>query len=97
VSSHAGIEPEVAGERTLQDPDLIARLKPRALGQLDQTVALALTQVIDDVIGNARRLDAVHDQTDDAEALAGGVPLRLNGEEGAPRKERRPDLDLASV
>src|SRR6516225_6415374 len=93
----ASIKPELPSERAMQDPYSVAGLEPWALGQLDQPVALALTQVIDDVIGNARRLDAVHDQTDDAEAPGGGVPLRLDGEETITRKERRPDLDPASV
>src|SRR5262249_41725519 len=54
-------------------------------------------KVIDDVFGDARRLDAVHDQADDAEAPAGAVPLRLDREETVTRKERRPALDPASV
>ena len=84
------------GERAAQQPHPVARsqLEPR---QLDQTVALALAEVIDDVIGDGRRLDAIHDQADDAEAPAGGVPLRLDGEETVTRKEQRPDLDLASM
>ena len=86
VSSHASIESELSRKWTLQNPQLIAGLKPRALGQLDQIVALTLTQVIDDLIGDARRPDTVHDQADDAEAPAGGVPLRLDGEEGIPGK-----------
>src|SRR5262245_4407952 len=40
---------------TLQDPDLVAGLEPRAFGQLDQTVALALAEIIDDLISDARR------------------------------------------
>jgi hypothetical protein len=41
--------------------------------------------------------DTVHDQADDTDAPAGGVPLRLDGEETVTRKERRPDIDPASV
>ena len=51
VRSLSGIETEVSGERTLQDPHLSAGLEPGALRQLDQPVALALTQVIDDLTG----------------------------------------------
>ena len=71
-----------------------SQLEPR---QLDQPVALALAEVIDDVIGDARRLDAVHDQANDAEAPPGGVLLCLDSEETITRKDRRPDLDPASV
>jgi hypothetical protein len=97
VRSHAGIEPEAPRKWTLQNPHLVAGLEPRALGQLDQTVALALMQVIDDLISDARRPDTVHDQADDTDAPAGGVPLRLDGKETITRKERRPDLDPAFV
>ena len=59
MSTHASIETEVSGERTLQDPHLIAGLEPRAHGQFDQPVALALAQLIDDLIGDARRSDTI--------------------------------------
>src|SRR5262249_29676927 len=49
VRSHAGVEAEVPGERTLQYSHLVARFKLVTLRKLDQTVALALTQVIDDL------------------------------------------------
>jgi len=81
----------------LQDPHLVAGLKPRARGQLNQSVALALAEIIDDLISDAPRPHTVHDQADDTDAPAGGVPLRLDGEETITRKERRPDLDPASV
>ena len=97
VGSLAGIEPELPRERTVQYTHVVARLQPGALGQLDQPVALARAEIIDNLVGNACRLDAIHDQTDDAEAPTGGVPLRLDGEETVTRKERRPDLDLASM
>ena len=94
VGSLAGIEPELPRERTVQYTHVVARLQPGALGQL---VALARAEIIDNLVGNACRLDAIHDQTNDAEAPTGGVPLRLDGEETVTRKERRPDLDLASM
>src|SRR5262249_49420407 len=72
VRSHAGIEAELSRKWTLQNPHLIAGLEPGALGQLDQPLALALTQVIDDLISDARRPDTVHDQTDDTDAPASG-------------------------
>src|SRR5262244_426539 len=50
--------------------------------------ALALAQVIDDLISDARRPDTVHDQTDNAEAPAGGVPVCLDGKETVPEEGR---------
>src|SRR5262245_12025216 len=88
VRSPAGAEAEVPGERTLQYSHLVARFKLVTLRKLDQTVALALTQVIDDLISDARRPDTVLDQADDTDAPAGGVPLRLDGKETITRKER---------
>ena len=92
VSSHPGTEPEAPRKWALQDPHLVARLELGALRQLDQPVALALAEVIDDLISDARRPDTVHDQADDTDAPAapaGGVPLRLDGEETITRKEGR--------
>jgi len=92
VSSHPGTERELPREWALQDPHLVARLELGALRQLDQPVALALAEVIDDLISDARRPDTVHDQADDTDAPAapaGGVPLRLDGEETITRKEGR--------
>jgi hypothetical protein len=97
VSSHPGIELELPREWALQDPHLVARLELGALRQLDQPVALTLAEIIDNLVGNSCRLDAVHDQADDAEAPTGGVPLRLDGEESIARKEGRPNLDLTSA
>jgi len=93
---HVSKDRQMPGERAAQQPHPVARsqLEPR---QLNQPIALALAEVIDDLISNARRLDAIHDQTDDTDAPAGGVPLRLDREETITRKERRPDLDPASV
>src|SRR6516162_5614979 len=71
-----------------RNPHLIAGLEPGALRQFDQPVALALAQVIDDLVGDACRPDTVHDQADDTDAPAGGVPLRLDGAETITRKER---------
>jgi len=89
--------PSCPASGTVQYTHVVARLQPGALGQLDQPVALARAEIIDNLVGNACRLDAIHDQTDDAEAPTGGVPLRLDGEETVTRKERRSDLNLASM
>src|SRR5262249_27977491 len=97
VSAHASIEAELSRKWTLQNPHLIAGLEAGALRQFDQPIALALAEIIADLVSDARRPDAVHDQADNAEAPAGGISLGLHSEETITRKERRSDLDLASV
>ena len=97
VRPHSGLETQLPHEWAPQNPHLVAGLEPRALGELDQPVALSLAEIIYDLVGDASRPDTVHDQADDANAPARGVPLRLDGEETVTRKERRPDLNLASM
>ena len=91
VRSHAGVRPRCQANgpcsiRTWSPGLSLSRcgssIRPlrsrlRRLRKLDQTVALVLTQVIDDLISDARRPDTVHDQADGTDAPAGGVPLRL--------------------
>src|SRR5262249_25006436 len=52
--------------------------------------------LVDDVIGHPRRPKPVHDQADDADAPASGMPLRFDRNEGISRKQRRPNLDPAA-
>jgi hypothetical protein len=67
------------------------------LRKLDQPVALAAADFIDDAIGNTRRADAVHDQRTHANASSRGVPLKLDGDEAVARKQRWPHFHLAAL
>src|SRR6516164_105328 len=87
----------MSGKHTLQDPHLIAGLERRALGQLDQTIALALTQVINDLTSNPRRSVSVHDEPQDPDAPARGIKLCLNNKKTVAREKRRPNLDPAAM
>jgi hypothetical protein len=96
VWAHAGVEPIEAAQRTADHLHRIPRHE-LALGKLDQPVTLAAADLGDDVIGNACRADAVHNQPGDAERPARSVPLLLDHHERVAGKQRRPHLDLAAV
>jgi len=93
----ASVESELPLQRPRQDAHLIASLKAITSRELDQSATLASSDLRDHRIRDPRRPKAVHNQADDTDAPTGRVPLRLDGEETITRKERRPDLDPASV
>jgi hypothetical protein len=71
------------------------RVEPR-LGQLDQPTTFPRSNRGNDGLGNARWLQPVEHDADDARGPTGGVPLQLDRNKAVPGKQRRADLDLAA-
>ena len=72
-------------------------LEPARLGKLYQPVALAAAQFLDDGVGDAGRLGAIHDEGAHARAPARLVPLQDDDDEQIPRKQRRAGLDATAA
>jgi hypothetical protein len=97
VRTLAGVESKLSLQRPSQDTHAIAGSEAITSRKLDQTTTFPRADFSDDTVGNARGLDPIHDQANDADAPTGRVPLRLDGEEGISRKKRRPNLNPAAV
>ena len=91
VRSSSGIETEVSGERTLQNPHLLAHVKHFAFWKPDQPVTLARSDLVDRAVGHARWLRTIEHSANHAGRPAGGVPLKLDGDEAVPGKQWRCD------
>ena len=90
---HAGVEPELSGERPDRDLHAGADAWPARLGELDQPVALSRPEFVDHAVGDMRGAATVHDQPVCTWRSVRGVPLKLDHDEAVAGKERRRDLD----
>ena len=91
VRSLSRIETEASGERALQNPHLIAHVKHFAFWKPDQPVTLARSDLVDRAVGHARWLRTIEHSANHAGRPAGGVPLKLDGDEAVPGKQWRCD------
>src|SRR5262245_21180096 len=91
---HAGVEPEVIDEGAAQDPNPGSR-RERWRRQLDQAADLAATALGNDVVGDARRLYAGHDQFGHVRSPPRGPPAATVADprEQVGRKQTRPSLN----
>src|SRR5262249_52519406 len=97
VGALPGVEPPKTSERPMGDAHGVTDAEGFAPRKLDQAVALARLDLSDHGVRHARRRRAVHHETDDAGRPAGGVPLKLDQDEGVARKQRRPRLELPAA
>jgi hypothetical protein len=61
-------------------------LAPATAWAFNQSATLALADFSDDAIRDARRLDTVHDQPNDASRPPRGMPLKRDRDEGVSGK-----------
>jgi hypothetical protein len=88
VCGHAGIDRQMAPKRIGQQADPVAGFE-QAPRKLNDPIALAATDFLDDGVGDPCRLQSIHHETPDAWTPTGGAPLQRNEHESIARKKRR--------
>ena len=90
---HAGVEPELSGERSGGDLHAGADARAARLAELDEPVALSRLEFGDDVVGDMRGAASAHHQPVRSWRPVRGMPLKFDRDEAVAGEQGRGDLD----